>query len=31
MHEFMSWLRFVEFDENIVNLYHYKGAAITAA
>ena len=27
----MSWLRFVEFDENIVNLYHYKGAAISAA
>jgi hypothetical protein len=31
MHEFMSWLRFVEFDENIINLYHYKGAAISAA
>ena len=31
MCEFMSWLRFVEFDENIVNIYHYKGAAISAS
>ena len=31
MCEFMSWLRFVEFDENITHIYHYKGAAISAA
>ena len=31
MHEFFSWLRFVEFDENVTLLYQYKGAAISAA
>jgi len=31
MHEFISWLRFVEFDENIALIYQYKGAAISAA
>ena len=30
MLEFLSWLRFVEFDENITMIYHYKGAAISA-
>lgn len=28
MHEFFSWLRFVEFDDNVTLLYQYKGAAI---
>ena len=27
MHEMLSWLRFVEFDENIVQLVHYQAAA----
>ena len=31
MLEFLSWLRFVEFDENVTLIYHYKGAAISAA
>ena len=31
MHEFLSWLRFVEYDENITLIYQYKGAAINAA
>jgi protein-histidine N-methyltransferase len=31
MHEFLSWLRFVEYDENIALMYQYKGAAITAS
>ena len=31
MHEFLSWLRFVEYDENIALMYQYKGAAISAA
>lgn len=31
MHEFLSWLRFIEYDENIALIYQYKGAAITAA
>ena len=31
MHEFLSWLRFVEFDENIALIYQHKGAAINAA
>jgi Rubisco LSMT substrate-binding len=31
MHEFLSWLRFVLYDENITLIYQYKGAAITAA
>lgn len=31
MHEFMSWLRFVEYDENITLIYQYQGAAIQAA
>lgn len=31
MAEFLSWLRFVEFDENVTLIYHYKGAAISAA
>ena len=31
MCEFMSWLRFVEYDENITHIYHYKGAVLQAA
>lgn len=31
MHEFMSWIRYVEYDENIALMYQYKGAAIAAA
>jgi len=31
MHEFLSWLRFVEYDENITLIYQYQGAAIQAA
>ena len=31
MYEFLSWLRFIEYDENITLLLQYKGAAITAA
>src|SRR5437879_5775798 len=31
MLEFLSWIRFVEFDENVALIYHYKGAAISAA
>ena len=31
MHEFMSWIRFVEFDENIALIYQYQGAAISKA
>jgi len=31
MHEFLSWLRFVLFNENIALIYQYKGAAIAAA
>ena len=31
MHEFLSWLRFVEYDENIALIYQYKGAAISAS
>ena len=31
MQEFLSWLRFVEYDENIALIYQYQGAAITAA
>ena len=31
MHEFMSWLRFVLYDENITLLLQYKGAAVSAA
>jgi histone-lysine N-methyltransferase SETD3 len=31
MIEFLSWLRFVEYDEKITLLYQYKGAAITEA
>jgi hypothetical protein len=30
MHEFLSWLRFVEYDENITLIYQYQGAAISA-
>src|ERR1700691_413738 len=26
MHEFLSWIRFVEYDENIALMYQYKGA-----
>lgn len=29
MHEFLSWLRFVEYDENITLIYQYQGAAIS--
>jgi hypothetical protein len=28
MHEFLSWLRFVQYDENITLLLQYKGAAV---
>jgi len=31
MLEFLSWLRFIVFDENVALIYHYKGAAISAA
>ena len=31
MWELLSWLRFVEFDENISLMYQYQGAAIQAA
>jgi hypothetical protein len=31
MHEFLSWLRFVEYDENIALIYQYQGAAVEAA
>jgi len=31
MHEFLSWLRFVEYDENITLIYQYQGAAISKA
>jgi histone-lysine N-methyltransferase SETD3 len=31
MHEFLSWLRFVEYDENLTLIQYYKGAAISAA
>ena len=31
MHEFFSWLRFVEYDENITLIYQYQSAAMTAA
>ena len=31
MHEFISWIRFVEYDENIALMYQYKGAAIAAS
>ena len=31
MHEFLSWLRFTEYDENITLIYQYKGAAINAS
>jgi protein-histidine N-methyltransferase len=31
MHEFLSWIRFVEYDENIALMYQYKGAAISAS
>lgn len=31
MYEFLSWLRFVEYDENIALIYQYKGAAISEA
>jgi hypothetical protein len=30
IYEFISWIRFVEYDENIALLYEHKGAAITA-
>lgn len=31
MSEFFSWLRFVEYDENITLIYQYQGAAIQKA
>lgn len=31
MAEFLSWLRFVEYDENITLIYQYQGAAIQKA
>ena len=31
MQEFFSWLRFVEYDENITLIYQYQGAAISRA
>mmetsp|Transcript_14414 Transcript_14414/g.14025 ORF Transcript_14414/g.14025 Transcript_14414/m.14025 type:complete len:246 (+) Transcript_14414:1026-1763(+) len=31
VHEFLSWMRFVLYDEKITLLYEYKGMAITAA
>lgn len=31
MHELLSWLRFVEYDENISLILHYQGAAMQAA
>lgn len=31
MQEFFSWLRFVEYDENITLIYQYQGAAIQKA
>lgn len=31
MFEFMSWIRFVEFDENMAKLFEFKGAAQQAA
>jgi hypothetical protein len=31
MHEFMSWLRFVEYDENITLIYQYQAAAVSKA
>lgn len=31
MHEFLSWIRFVEFDENITLIMQYQSAAIQAA
>jgi hypothetical protein len=31
MHEFMSWIRFVEYDENITLIYQYQGAAVSKA
>ncbi len=31
MQEFFSWLRFVEYDENIALIYQYQGAAISKA
>jgi histone-lysine N-methyltransferase SETD3 len=27
MYEFMSWVRFIEFDENMAKMYEFKGAA----
>lgn len=31
MYEFLSWLRFVEYDENITLIYEYQAAAQSAA
>ena len=31
MCEFMSWIRFVEYDENIALIYQFKGAAVASA
>ena len=31
IHEFLSWIRFVEFDENITLMYQCKGQAIALA
>ena len=31
MQEFLSWLRFVEYDENIMHIIHYQAAAQSAA
>jgi hypothetical protein len=31
MQEFLSWLRFVEYDENIMLIYQYQAAAQSAA
>ena len=31
MFEFMSWIRFVVYDENMAKMYEFKGAAQSAA
>lgn len=31
MHEFLSWIRFVEYDENITLMYQYQSMAISKA
>lgn len=31
MHEFLSWIRFVEYDENITLIYQYQSMAISKA